>query len=363
MAEYNTPELLRKPLDRIVLQLKGRLNQFGVPSALLTQALDAPDLSHIDGAYKLLAHFDAIDSEEEENSRLTSQLSSSMNPMDELATLAYQRPIVSIYSYTVPKNLEKNKESFNSEMSKAVVSRMSFPVSLLYYICGEKFPVNLGIRSSSEEQELAFKFRVSSSNSSGLTWRQQKDNVKASTGSRSLFSLPIRPLKTKKGEEIKLLAVYADRLFTGDETKMFCANYTLLPPDIIGYYPIMLLLTAPRRANIQLHMDPIAGEILLVKVGSQNAIFPRKMALRVEALATINAVRAALSDALNASQTAKKICASDLLALSEDSLFVTKKNKVDAKRCEWRALTMDKLDKETLKEGETPARFPELHML
>lgn len=62
MAEYNTPELLRKPLDRIVLQLKGRLNQFGVPSALLRQAMDAPDLSHIDGAYKLLSSFDAIDS-------------------------------------------------------------------------------------------------------------------------------------------------------------------------------------------------------------------------------------------------------------------------------------------------------------
>ncbi|KAG7397460.1 hypothetical protein PHYBOEH_000739 [Phytophthora boehmeriae] len=618
MAEYNTPELLRKPLDRIVLQLKGRLNQFGVPSALLRQALDAPDLSHIDGAYKLLAHFDAIDSEDEEGSRLTkfgsfichlplslelcrllmtgaymdqdnvkgceswplllkvvilvailavpdlfvmpsfyhahsahtylkemkknlqsklklddgmwseplaiwlfyiqtmsqqslhgkrnltgvfhkmsisarryqtlnflisdlcarlislskdkngdfeqfldaktvvmlsklegyassqrmdkqllqfarhtvtkkheglrilrfliiqnygehligtsrpkpsnfvgddlgdtdrvdlkvdkedskvffslsdkdkaklfSQISSSTNPMDELATLAYQKPIVSIYSYTMPKNQEEvDGEDHSNEIFKTAVSRMSFPVSFIYYIRGEKFPVNLGMQLNSEERELAFKFRVSGSNSSGLTWLQQKDNVKASTGSRSLFSLPIRPLKVKKGKGTKLMAVYTDRLFTGDETKMFCTNCTLLPPNILGYYPIMLLLTAPRHANIQLHMDGTAGEILLVKVGAQDAAFPRKTALRVEALATINAVRAALSDALNAAQGAKRISVSDLLALSEDSIFVTKESKADASRCKWHRLAI--LDTKMLKAGETPSRFPELCLI
>ncbi|ETO59758.1 hypothetical protein F444_21944, partial [Phytophthora nicotianae P1976] len=621
MAEYNTPELLRKPLDRIILQLKGQLNAFGVPSALLRQALDAPDLSHIDGAYKLLAAFDAIDSEEEEGSRLTrfgsfvchlplslqlcrllmtgayavqdntnkgeswplllntvilvailavpdlfvmpsfyhaqsaqsylkemkknlqaklkldggiwseplsiwllymetmseqrvnvkrnlsgvfhklsisarryqtlnflisdlcvrlislsksktdefnqlfdakavimltkldayassqrmdkkllkfardtvtdkrdevrilrfltiqnfgehligstrdkpskfadddlnetdrvdlkvnreeaaefkslsnrnkatlfNQLSGSANPMDELAALAYDENTVSIYSYTTPRNQDENEENCFTEVTKDAVERMSFPVSLVYYIRGEKFPVNLGMRPKPEERELAFKFRVGGSNSCELTWQQQRNNVKASTGSRSLFSLPIRPLKTKtkKGaKEPKLLAVYADRLFTGDETRMWCTNCTLLPPRNLCYYPIMLLVTAPRYANIQLHMDAKAGEILLVKVGAQDATFPRKMALKVEVLAMINAVRAALSDALNATVGARRLCVSDLLALSDDSAFMTKESKANAKQCKWQRLAMNKPDKTMLEEGETPVRFPELYM-
>lgn len=620
MAEYNTPELLRKPLDRTVLQLKGRLSQFGVPSALLQQALDAPDLSHIDGAYKLLSYFDAIDSEEEEDSRLTkfgsficqlplslelcrllmtgaymvqdntsggeswplllnvvilvailavpdlfvmpsfyhaqsaqaymkemkknlqaklkldagvwseplsiwlfymqtmsqqslhtkrnlngvfhkmsisvrryqtlnflisdlcvrlialsknkagdfaqfldaktvvmlskldgyassqridkqllqfarttvtkkheglrvlrflivqnygehligsvrskpskfadddlddtdrvdlkvdrevasrffslsnkdkatlfNQLASSANPMDELAALAYEQPIVSLYSYMKPKNEEESDEGASfSDIAEDAVSRMSFPVSLVYYVRGEKFPVDLGMRPTPEEPELAFKFRVSGSNASALAWQQQKDNVKASTGNRSLFGLPVRPVKAKRGKEPKLLAVYADRLFTGDETRMYCTNCTLLPPNIVGYYPIMLLVTAPRHANIQLHMDASAGEILLVKVGAQDAIFPRKMALRVEALATINAVRAALSDALNATPGARRICVSDLLALSDDSIYMTTESKANAKNCTWQRLTMNEPNKELLADGETPARFPELYMV
>ncbi|ETN08006.1 hypothetical protein PPTG_23120 [Phytophthora nicotianae INRA-310] len=71
MAQYTTPELLRKPLDRVILQFTGRLSEFKVPSSLLRGALDAPDLSHIDNAYRLLASFDAIDSEDEKDSRLT----------------------------------------------------------------------------------------------------------------------------------------------------------------------------------------------------------------------------------------------------------------------------------------------------
>ncbi|KAF4029979.1 Helicase associated domain (HA2) [Phytophthora infestans] len=623
MAEYNTPELLRKPLDRIILQLKGQLNEFGVPSALLRQALDAPDLSHVDGAYKLLAAFDAIDSEDEGDSRLTkfgsfvchlplslqlcrllmtgaytvqdntskgeswplllntvilvailavpdlfvmpsfyhaqsaqsylkemkknlqaklkldggmwseplsiwlfymetmseqrvnvkrslsgvfhklsisarryqtlnflisdlcarlislsksktegfeqlldakavvmltkldayassqrvdkkllefardvvddkrdgarilrfliiqnfgehligstrdkpskfadddldgtdrvdlkvsreeaaefkslpnrgkatlfNQLAKSANPMDELAALAYDGNTVSIYSYTTPRNQNEggeDDENCFSEVTRDTVERMSFPVSLVYYISGEKFPVNLGMRPTPEERELAFKFRVGGSNSCGLTWQQQRNNVKASTGSRSLFSLPVRPLKTKtkKGtKEAKLLAVYADRLFTGDETRMWCTNCTLLPPTSLCYYPIMLLVTAPRYANIQLHMDAEAGEILLVKVGAQDATFPLKMALKVEVLATINVVRSALSDALNATVGARRVCVTDLLALSDDSVFM-KESKVNAKRCKWQRMAMNGPGKAMLKGGETPARFPELFM-
>ncbi|KAL3669087.1 hypothetical protein V7S43_005471 [Phytophthora oleae] len=619
MAEYNTPELLRKPLDRIVLQLKGRLNEFGVPSALLRQALDAPDLSHIDGAYKLLSAFDAIDSDDEEKSRLTrfgsfvcqlplslelcrllmtgaymvqdnttkgeswplllnavvlvailavpdlfvmpsfyhaqsaqaylkemkknlqaklkldngiwseplsiwlfymktmseqplnakrnlngvfhkasisgrryqtlnflisdlcarlialsksktgefeqllnaktlamlskldgyassqrmdkqllkfardtvtskraevrilrflviqnygehligssraspthiagdnldgtdqvdlkvykeahatfqslsnrdkamlfNQLSGSANPTDELAALALEDKIASIYSYTTPKSKEKgDDEACFSEDTKDTVERMSFPVSLVYYIRGEKFPVNLGMRPNPDERELEFKFRVSGSNACGLSWQQLKDNVKASTGNRSLFSLPIRPLKKKtmKGEkEPKLLAVYADRLFTGDETRMWCTNCTLLPPNSLCYYPIMLLVTAPRHANIQLYMDAKAREILVVKVGAQDATFPLKKALKLNLLATVNAVRAALSNALNATVGARRVCVSDLLALSDDSSFMTK---ASASQYKWQRLAMNEQDQKTLEEGETPARFPELYM-
>ncbi|OWZ17762.1 ATP-dependent RNA helicase [Phytophthora megakarya] len=269
---------------------------------------------------------------------LFNQLSGCVNPMDELAAFAHEHNIISIYSYVTPRNQEDEGEGGFNEITKGALERMSFPVSLVYYIRGEKFPVNLGIRPSSEERELAFKFRVSGSNSCALSWEQQRNNVKASTGSRSLFSLPIRPLKAKKKgvKEVKLLAV-------------------------VCYYAIMLLVTAPRHANIQLHMDATAGEILLVKVGAQDATFPRKMALKVEVLATINAVRTALSNALNATAGAKRISALALLALSADSIFMTEsKAKVD--RCKWQRLAMNELDKAMLEEGETPARFPELYM-
>ncbi|TDH72731.1 hypothetical protein CCR75_003684 [Bremia lactucae] len=621
MADYNTPELLRKPLDRIVLQLKGQLKDFGVPSILLQQALDAPDLSHIDGAYKLLAAFNAIDSTEEEHSRLTkfgsfvchlplslelcrllmtgtylvqdvtstngswpllfnivilvailsvpdlfvmpsfyhvqsvqlyvnemkknlqakleldggmwseplsiwlfymktmseqrvdvkrslnstfrkmcisarrfqtlnflisdlcarlvalsksktgdfkqlldtkaiimlskldayassqrmdkellayaqdavahkqnevcilrfliiqnygehligstrekpskfadddlegndrvdltinkddaanfnilsnrdkatlfNQLAGSADPMDELAALAHDKNIVSIYSYATPRHQTEDKKECFSEFTKDTVERMSFPVSLVYYIRGEKFPINLSIRHSPHEREQGFKFRVAGSNSCNLSWKQQRDNVKASTGSRSLFSLPIRSLTTqmKKGSpEPKLLAVYADRLFTGDETRMWCTNCTLLPPTSMCYYAIMLLVTARTHTNIQLLVDATAGGILHVKVGAQDAIFPRKMALKVTVLLTINAVRTALSDALNASVGAKRVCVTDLLALSDDNIFMME-SKANAQQCKWQRLAITETDKVFRGQGETPACFPELFLI
>ncbi|CEG45832.1 atp-dependent rna [Plasmopara halstedii] len=608
MAEYNTPELLRKPLDRIILQLKGRLSDFGVPSVLLQQAMDAPDLSHIHGAYKLLAAYDAIDSTEEEGSQLTkfgsfvchmplsldlcrllmtgaymiqdmnsedrswslllntvilvailslpdifmmpsfyhiksaqtyvqemkrnlqaklqldggmwseplsiwlfyiqmmskhrvnvkrnfngvlhklsisfrryqtlnylisdlcarlislfnskngefdklfdantilmlnkldayassqrmdqellnfardtitskrnvvcilrfliiqnygdqligctrgkpsnivdddedcdrvdlnldkiemaafmslsdrdkatlfNQLAGSDNPMDELAFLAYDQNVVSIYAYTTPKSQAESDINCFFDVAESTMQETSFPVALLYYIRGEKFPVDLSMRRNSEDGERVFKFRVAGSNLCNLSWKQQRDNVKASTGSRSLFSLPIRPLKTKKKKgtpEPILLAVYADRLFTGDETKMWCTNYTLLPPNSISYYPIMLLVTASRCANIHLFMDEEAGEILHVKVGAQDATFPRKMALKVEVLATINTVRAALSNALNWSVDSRKLCVTDLLALSNDSVFMTKTSTANEQQCKWQKLVINEPNKALLAE-------------
>ncbi|KAI9916199.1 hypothetical protein PsorP6_017911 [Peronosclerospora sorghi] len=622
LAQYNTPELLRKPLDRIVLQLKGQLHQFGVPSSLLQQALDPPNLAHIGGAYKLLSYFDAINAADEKNSRLTqfgtfvchmplnlelcrllltgtfivqdtkrkekswplllnvvvvvailatpnlfvmpsfyhaqsaqaylqemkknllaklklddemwseplsvwlfymktmseqplnkkrnlnglfhklsisfrryqtinflisdlsarliavsksksgefknvldaqtvvmlgklegyasaqrldrelldfakesvngkrnevrvlrflivqnygehligctranpskwssdlpngtdrvdliinkeeaaqfesmskkeksslfNQLAGSTDPSHELAHLAHANNVVSIYSYhTSPKNSQSEHESSCfREVTGNIATRMSFPVSLAYYIQGEKFPVNLGMQLDRHERELAFKFRIAGSNACKVTWQQQKDNVKVSLDNRSLFALPLRPMQTEtqKGEsKAKLLAVYTDRLFTGDETRLWCANCTLLPPSSVCYYPIMLLVTAPRHANIQLHMDPQAGEILVVKVGAQDASLPRKMALSVQVLATVNAVRAALSNALSARANAKRLCVSDVLAIADDSVFLVK-SRANAKQCKWQRLLM-RQPKGTLQvEGAIPDRFPEFYM-
>ncbi|DAZ98685.1 TPA: hypothetical protein N0F65_008811 [Lagenidium giganteum] len=71
MLEYSTPEILRKPLDRIILLLKGKLQAFGEPTALLKQALDAPELKHIKGAYELLASFHAVSHSDESMARIT----------------------------------------------------------------------------------------------------------------------------------------------------------------------------------------------------------------------------------------------------------------------------------------------------
>lgn len=657
MAEYTTPEILRKPLDRIILQLKGKLNHFGLPSALLEKALDAPDLAHIDGAYKLLADFDAINSSIEEDAQLTKfgsfvchlplnlqlcrllmtachlsddavssgdvggelktstgrswsfllnmvilvatlsvpdlfimpsffhshsaiaymkemkanlkaklaldgdlwseplalwrfyittmteqplnrkrhlgstlqklaisfrryqtlnflisdlcsrlislskdrlgefeglldehavgmlrrldtyassqvidkelqafatqtlgeekqkervlrflviqnygdqviggaltaptefadddmegndrvdlrvdkeherafaslsnaqkmalfgQLASSSTPLDEFAALAYDKRLVSLYSYQsplngtpppsgnaiakAPKTTQKKKskknskgsstasvasvDSRSSELAADELSRLSFPASLVYYVRGEKFPVVLGLRENSMEQETALKFRVADNSGCSSNWLQQKDNVKVSIGNRSLFTLPVRASPDRS----KLLAVYADRLFTGDETRMFCSKCTLLPPDNVGYYPIVLLVSAPRRANIWLHMDANAGEILTVKVDGQVVVFPPKTAMRVEALSRINAIRKSLSSALEG-EAGESLRVSDVLALTDEAVTVTKTSKAKSRRYEWRQLVM-KEPKQDASEDVTARQFlPELELM
>ncbi|KAF0705057.1 Aste57867_7150 [Aphanomyces stellatus] len=67
MDEYTTPELLRKPLDKVVLQLKAQMQHIGTPSELLARALSAPDTSNIESAFKVLHMFSAVASPNEKD--------------------------------------------------------------------------------------------------------------------------------------------------------------------------------------------------------------------------------------------------------------------------------------------------------
>ncbi|EQC33564.1 hypothetical protein SDRG_09070 [Saprolegnia diclina VS20] len=60
MAAYTTPELLRKPLDKIVLQLKAQLAHIDTPTNLLKNAMSVPNLNNITGAYKVLHDMAAV---------------------------------------------------------------------------------------------------------------------------------------------------------------------------------------------------------------------------------------------------------------------------------------------------------------
>jgi HrpA-like RNA helicase len=321
---------------------------------------------------------------------LFGQMASSNTPLDEFAALAYDKRLVSLYSYQTPldgapppnstvvletpkakKKSKKKKsakssstasvasaDSRSSELAAAELGRMSFPVSLAYFVRGEKFPVVLGLRENTMEQESVFKFRVADSSANSSNWLQQKDNAKVSIGNRSLFSLPVRA-----GQDCsKLLAVYADRLFTGDESRMFCSKCTLLPPDNVGYYPIVMLVSAPRRANIWLHMDSNAGEILTVKVDGQVVVFPPKSAMRVEALSRINAIRKALSSALEG-EAGGGLRVSDVLALADETTTVTKASKAKSRRYEWRQLTMKEPEQDASGDATSRQFLPELELI
>ncbi|OQS07075.1 ATP-dependent RNA helicase, partial [Thraustotheca clavata] len=72
MTEYTIPELLRKPLDKVVLQLKSQLDHVGTPTEILRNAMSVPDLRNIAGAYKTLYDFSAVtETEETESNSIT----------------------------------------------------------------------------------------------------------------------------------------------------------------------------------------------------------------------------------------------------------------------------------------------------
>ncbi|KAH9114192.1 hypothetical protein LEN26_012620 [Aphanomyces euteiches] len=67
MDEYTTPELLRKPLDKVVLQLKSQLHHIGTPTELLSKAISVPDLANIQSAFNVLHLFSAVESPNEKD--------------------------------------------------------------------------------------------------------------------------------------------------------------------------------------------------------------------------------------------------------------------------------------------------------
>lgn len=297
---------------------------------------------------------------------LFDQLASTPNPLDEFAAIAYEKGVVSLYSYA--KNTWDDPASDNDSLALAettsydsVLPRMSFPASLLYYIRDQRFPVTFGLRD--ENGETDFVFRIDSSSGSSLGWSQKKDGVKVSIGGRSLFSLPVRPVQNKK--EITLLAVYGERVFTGDETRMFCSKLTLLPPDSTGYYPLMMLVCARRHANIWIHVNMTTNEIVTIKVDGRNFVFPPGAALHLSSLQTINTMREAFSDALNGVPGGgKHVRIEDLCMVTDDATYVVKASRSVKGSFVWKQLRMEQPDKRALKamreNGQMLPRFPEL---
>ncbi|ETN08002.1 hypothetical protein PPTG_12519 [Phytophthora nicotianae INRA-310] len=92
--------------------------------------------------------------------RLFNQLAGSDNPDDELAGLAYRGNTVSIHAYPTPRNQGGDEENCFDEVAKGTVERTGFPVSLIYYIRGGRFPVNLGMRLKLEEREQTFRMAL-----------------------------------------------------------------------------------------------------------------------------------------------------------------------------------------------------------
>ncbi|CCI40590.1 unnamed protein product [Albugo candida] len=74
MCAYSKPEILRKPLTRTILLLQSKLAiaMKSTPRQLLSSAMHVPSLENIQCAYDTLAAFDAINSSEEKNARVTS---------------------------------------------------------------------------------------------------------------------------------------------------------------------------------------------------------------------------------------------------------------------------------------------------
>ncbi|DAZ98360.1 TPA: hypothetical protein N0F65_000679 [Lagenidium giganteum] len=71
MCTYATPEILQKPLSRIVLLLKRSMPMLGTPSALLNASLDPPRHENIDEAFEVLTRHQALDCADEELAKIT----------------------------------------------------------------------------------------------------------------------------------------------------------------------------------------------------------------------------------------------------------------------------------------------------
>lgn len=290
---------------------------------------------------------------------LLDQLSSSVNPLNEFAAIACEKSVISLYPYA-------NKAGANSGKATSydrVLPRMGFPASLLYYIQDTRFLVSFGRRDENGEEDFVFRIKSSSGTSAG--WNQKKDGARVLIGGRSLFSLPVRPIETVEKEKTTLLAVYGERVFIESEHRLFCSRLTLLPPDSIGYYPLMMLVCARRNANIWINVNMATYEIVAIKVHGRNFIFPEDIALRWSALQTINTIRETFSDALNGRPDINKdIHVEDLYMVTEDSTYIVKTSHHGKGSFEWKQLCTEGPGKHTpnilhADEWMSP-RFPDL---
>lgn len=295
--------------------------------------------------------------------QLASDATADVSP-NEFAAIAFDGKVVSLYTHATPTTTV----SAARRRYAPLLPRMSFPVSLLYYVRDQRFPIDFGVRTDdTDELELKLRFRVGACNGADVTWLQQKDNAKVMLAGRSLFALPIRT--DNDGELVlpsqKMLAVYAERMFTGSEARMVCSKCTLLPPDSVGYYPTLLLLGVRPSMNAWVYVNTATSEIVTVKVDGQVATLPPKTGIGLGIVDRLNVVRHALSDALHGAVGGPRVNVADLLALADDTSYVVRRTKaVKNPSFEWRQVQLPVYDKETRKDMEARGvpvpRFPPL---
>lgn len=295
----------------------------------------------------------------------------------EFSAIAYDGRTVSLYTFASGVSSSSSGDDDDADGSTLssprgyhdLLPRMSFPVSLLYYVRDQRFPVDFGVPAppdgESNSLELKVRVRVGDCNGSSLTWIQQKDNVKVTLGGRNVFSLPVRLDADDSDRALphqKLHAVYAERMFTGSEARMYCNKCTLLPPGSISYYPMMLLLSARRASNVWLFVNDVTSEIVTIKVDGHVVVLPPKTGIRLAIIDAVNVVRQALSDALNGVTDAPRVNAADLLALADDRNFVVRGTKAKKATFSWRQARMPALDAAARKDlearGVAASRFP-----
>lgn len=244
-----------------------------------------------------------------------------------------------------------------------IVPRLSFPISLAYYICDQKFPVDLGY-THSDGTEKRIRLRVGDTSGITVAWVQAKDSVRVNIGGRSLFALPVRCPPT-----LSLAAVYVDRLYIGTEKKMYCHKLTLLPPHVVTYQAVMLLTTVRKHANVWLQVDRQHDEMIVaIKIDRQIVAMPPRKALHRDALVLINKLREGLSATLQClpatDPTRTFVAVESILDLSGDDGILVRMTKEEARdrQYDWQQLTLETpttTQRAALRaSGRTEPRFP-----
>ncbi|GLE00833.1 hypothetical protein PINS_up009630 [Pythium insidiosum] len=243
-----------------------------------------------------------------------------------------------------------------------VVQHLSFPVSLLHYIRDQRYPITLGRAAGADEdeREQRFRFRLRDCSGSAVSWAQVRDDARVTIGTRSLFTLPLRPT-TAGSTTQRLEAVYVDRLFTGDETRMMCYKCTLLPPDSATYLLVVRLLSvraSSSSSSLWVFCDDKTGDISSLK-DKRALTLPSHTFLKAGAIDKINKLRAAFSHAQQPSADVEAVAAASVIALCRDDDIVIRETKqnAQARRFEWRQLTTAPA---TEGDDGVPVRYPPL---